>query len=410
MGTSEQQGKSNQSKIIPGEYPGAAQAHIETAKNYSSAGLIGPPLCDELIELVRHMFTEEEASIVQHLKPFRIKTAEAVARAEHRPADEVSRILDRLADEKSVIASFSFYGKKRYFIMPIVPGTFEWVMIHPSENDLNDWHRGFAERFNALYNTGYHADYFRKFGESGGLSPIRYIPVTQSIVSHPMALPTDKLEEILDMYDDFGVGICQCRATKRITGDDCGRPLEVCASFGPFVDALVKKGKVRRVEKKELIEIKAKAEAAGLITWMMNVDEKTAKIGNCSCSCCGCCCPMLGTMTKYNIPGLIAPPHFMPVFDKDKCVFCGKCVENCQMDAIIMDAGAKTITHFPKRCIGCGQCTLACDKQRAITMEPVPEYGDIPGSFASMGVRVIPSFMRMMWHVWRSRRKNYPSG
>lgn len=32
------------------------------------------------------------------------------------------------------------------------------------------------------------------------------------------------------------------------------------------------------------------------------------------------------------------------------------------------------LTHEPARCIGCGLCALACDKQKAIAMQPVPDY------------------------------------
>jgi Pyruvate/2-oxoacid:ferredoxin oxidoreductase delta subunit len=387
------------------DFSGVPQAYLEIAQNYSSAALIGPPLCDELVALIQHMFTEEEAFIIRHLKPFRMKTAESLAKAEHRPVEEVLPIIERLAQEKSVIASFGSFGKRRYFIMPLVPGTFEWVLIHPSLNDISPWHRRFAELFDALYDTGYEYDYYSKFGEMNGFSPIRYIPIQQSIQSHPMALPTDKLEEILDRYNDFAVGICQCRTTKIILKEDCGRPLEVCSAFGPFVEALVQKGKMRRIEKKELIEIKANAEASGLITWMLNVDEKTAKIGNCSCSCCGCCCPMLRTITEFDISGLVAPPHFRPVFDLKKCTFCGKCAAKCQMSAITVDAKTKNIIHQIKRCIGCGQCTLACDKQRAISMEPVSNYSRPPRSFFSMGVKALPVFSRMILDVRRKRKK-----
>ncbi len=387
------------------DYPGVNEAYLDIAMNYSSPFLIGPPICDELVALVSHMFTEEEAFLVRHLKPFRMKTAVSLAKIEHSPADKIKKILDRLADKKNVIGAAGSGDKRRYFIMPLIPGTFEWVLIHPSMNDISPWHRRFAELFDALYDTGYECDYYKKFGEMNALSPIRYIPIKQSIESHPMALPTDKLAEVLDRYDDFGIGICQCRTTKNILKQDCGRPIEVCASFGPMVEKLVEKGKLRRVEKKELIEIKAAAEASGLITWILNVDEKTARLGNCSCSCCGCCCPMLRTMTEFNISGLIAPPHFMPVFDRIKCTFCGMCAEKCQMGAITVDAKAKTITHNPKRCIGCGQCTLGCDKQKVISMEPVSHYKKPPRSFVSMGAKVAPAFGRIMWNIWKQRKE-----
>jgi Pyruvate/2-oxoacid:ferredoxin oxidoreductase delta subunit len=334
-----------------------------------------------------------------------MKTAAALAKAEHRSVEDAHKILERLADEKSVIGSAGNGEKRRYFIMPLIPGTFEWVLIHPSINDISPWHRRFAELIDALYDTGYEYEYYKKFGDLGGFSPIRYIPVGKSIQSHPMALPTDKLAEILDQYKDFGIGICQCRTVKNIQKKDCGRPLEVCASFGPMVKRLASKGKIRLAEKKEILEIKAQAEASGLITWMLNVDEKTAKLGNCSCSCCACCCPMLNTMTEFNITGLIAPPHFMPVFDRTKCVYCGKCASRCQFGAINIDKKARTITHQTRRCIGCGQCIIGCEKQNAIRLEPVEKYRKPPKSFISLGIKMAPVFGRIMLDVNKKRKK-----
>ncbi len=386
-----------------GDFPGVPGVYLEVADNYSSTRLIGPPICDELIALVQHMFTEEEASVVRHLKPFGAKTAKAVARAEHRPVEEMREILERLANDKSILLSFGSPGKKRYIIMPIVPGTFEWVMLFPTEANLSEWHRRFAELFEELFESNYHVDYFKKFHDKNGYPPVRYLPVGQTIESHPMALPTDRLEENLDIYDQFAVGICQCRTTKKITGEGCGKPLEVCSAFGPTAEKVIQRGKMRRVEKKELLEIKAEAEANGLITWMMNIDEKSAKIGNASCSCCECCCPMLQTITKFNLPGMIAPPHFMPVFDQNRCSYCGKCAKTCQLSAIIVDKKDKTHIHQSKNCIGCGQCVLACRENNALRMEPVQKYKKPPKGWPGGITKMLPGLSRIAWSIWRDK-------
>ena len=65
---------------------------------------MGPPVCDELVALVEHLFTEEEASVVRHLGLFSGRTAAELARAEHRPLDEIEPILDRLSQQKRIIA------------------------------------------------------------------------------------------------------------------------------------------------------------------------------------------------------------------------------------------------------------------------------------------------------------------
>ena len=104
-----------------GGYPGISRAHLEVAKNYSSPILLGPPVCDELVALVEHMFSEEEAEIVRYLKPYRPRTAASLASATNRPLREVKPILDRLARDLHVIFYFGKEGKERYTILPIVP-------------------------------------------------------------------------------------------------------------------------------------------------------------------------------------------------------------------------------------------------------------------------------------------------
>jgi len=41
---------------------------MAVVKDYSGILLIGPPMCDELVSLVEHMFSEEEAEVAHCLK------------------------------------------------------------------------------------------------------------------------------------------------------------------------------------------------------------------------------------------------------------------------------------------------------------------------------------------------------
>jgi len=380
-----------------GDYPEVASAHREVAKLYSSPLLVGPPICDELMALIRHMFTEEEAGLVRHLRPLFGKSASELARDEHRPESEVGPIMSRLAFEKRVIISREKNGTRIFYLMPIVPGTFEYSMMRASMDSLTDWNRRFAELFEALWETGYFVDYSRY------ASPIvRYVPVGQAISAHPMALPADQMEGILDRYQSFGVTNCQCRMAEEIMGRGCGRPKENCLMMGPWTEVAVERGWHRKVSRKEALEIKLEAEAAGLVNWM--VWEESGQTTTGSCSCCGCCCHMLRTVTEFNAPGNIAPPHFLPRMDLVKCSYCGKCAIACPMGAIRMDTKAKTYEHLILRCIGCGLCKVACEKEKAISMEPNRNYQAPPPTMRSLLLRSTPGYIRNAWSVWRKFR------
>jgi Pyruvate/2-oxoacid:ferredoxin oxidoreductase delta subunit len=348
-----------------GDYPGVPKAYLEVAENYGPE-LSGPPLCDELMSLIQHMFTEDEADVIRHLKPKEAKTAAEIAERAHRPVEEVSAILDVLAREKFIIVSSGRPPATRYFLIPLVPGAFETILVRTSMDSLTNWHRRFAELYTKLYDTG-----FTTLNIGKRPAGIRYLPVGETISGHQQAMPFDYFEEYISRFNHFAVSLCQCRMAEELAGRGCSRPKENCATMGRTALAMIKQGRARQVEKKELLEIKAEAEASGLVTWAMVMEREGSST---SCSCCGCCCGMMRSISEYNMPGRIAPPHFLPVCDLDKCSYCGKCALACPMGAITVDTKNKTRVFATERCIGCGLCVVKCEKEKALSLEAVADY------------------------------------
>lgn len=384
----------------PGDYPDVPPAYLEIAQSYANPLWFGPPLCDELVALVRHMFSEEEAELVRHIKSPLGKTAAAVARAARQPVERVRALLDRVADEKSVLMSLGDGWYRRYLLLPLIPGVFELVLVRPQPEALDGWHRRFAELFAALYDTGFIAAY----GERPA-PMIRHLPVAQAIEGHPQALPSDRLEAVLERYDVFAVGLCQCRLSERLLGRGCDAPLETCVAFGTAAEIAVDKGKMRRIGMKDVLTIKAEAEGAGLATWVWETHVGPLKAGM-SCSCCGCCCHALRMISQFDAPGLFAPPRFAPQVEADRCVYCGQCVRACPMGAIVVDAASRSYRHLRERCIGCGLCAVACERG-AIHIEAVLPHQELsPGLFA-VALRAGPGHLRNVWAEWRARRHGF---
>ncbi|MFO7906910.1 MAG: ATP-binding protein [Planctomycetota bacterium] len=377
------------------DYPRVPTVYLDLAKRLSSPLLAGPPICDELIEFVRHTFTEEEAGVARWLGVVRGKSAEQVAKAEHRTVDAVAPILDGLASGKRVIAATGDEARRRYRLMPIMPGMFEMALIGESPESLTDWHRRFAELVEALFETGYLADY-----QDTGASAIRFMPVAPALAGHPAALPSDRLDVVLDRYNTFGVGHCQCRMSEQAADRGCGKPLEVCTVMGQWAQRGIDEGWLRPISRANVLEIKREAESQGLVTWIMNVDSPQ---GQASCSCCGCCCKAMRTVNEFSSPGVMAPPHFMPQFDLARCSRCGTCARHCPMGAITVDITEQSLDHQPARCIGCGLCVLACQNQEAITMKPVPDYRLPYKSWLAMLTHSVPSLVKTYWKVQRRR-------
>lgn len=60
----------------------------------------------------------------------------------------------------------------------------------------------------------------------------------------------------------------------------------------------------------------------------------------------------------------------LPVFDPERCVACGSCVDNCPQDALELDEGDETPEVAPEMCIGCGECEAVCAAIRqAVSLE-----------------------------------------
>jgi Pyruvate/2-oxoacid:ferredoxin oxidoreductase delta subunit len=380
------------------DFPGVPRVYVEVATNLASPLLIGPPLCDELVAFVQHLFTEEEASVVRHLGQFAGRRAVDIAKAEHRPVEQVEPILERLAIAKRAIAASGPPGRTRYRLMPIMPGIFEMVLIGESPETLSPWHRRFAELFQALYETGYIGEY-----QEGRTSPapfVRVLSVGSTIEAHPMALPSDRLDVVLDRYTVFGVGQCQCRMTMQVAGHGCGKPVSNCTVMGEFAAQGIRQGWLRPVSRANVLEIKREAESHGLVTWVMNAE---AAKGQASCSCCGCCCYAMRMVNEFNAPGVMAPAHFLPRIDTARCTYCGQCARHCPMGALAMDARERISQHLRARCIGCGLCVVACGDRRAVVMEPVPDYRLPYRSWFAYQLRATAGMVKSAWTVWRQR-------
>ncbi len=348
------------------DYPEVSKAHLEVAQIYADEKMAGGvPICDESIAVILHLFTEEEASVMRHLTPGVHQTAQSLAAAEHRSLEAINAVLNSLAVDKRIILSLGEGDSKIYLAVPLLPGVFEFVLARQSMDSLTDWHRRFCELFEQLYETGYIVD--RKIKKP---PVIKYLPIGKVIRSHTAAYPSDKLEEVFSRYKSFGLTMCQCRITEEVVGRGCGKPMDVCMTLGPVADKFIREGGSRRITMKDALEIKAEAEANGLVTW---IDASDPNIGGTSCSCCGDCCHFMRRITEFNVPASLAPPHFTPHIDLEKCNFCGKCALACPMGAKTVDMVNKTYHLDAGRCIGCAQCVVACTKNKALEMRVVPD-------------------------------------
>ena len=161
---------------------------------------------------------------------------------------------------------------------------------------------------------------------------MRVIPVQSAIENNTRKASYDEVEKLIDEAWAVSVGPCSCRRARRLMGEGCGHLEEdMCMYLNDNAVNYSETGSHRLITKEEAYEILKRAEDNGLVH-ELNVtpgyDDTTA-----ICNCCGCSCFALRIASYFHAPDAVRTNYIARV-DKDKCVACGQCVENCQLNAI----------------------------------------------------------------------------
>ncbi|MDD5223349.1 MAG: 4Fe-4S dicluster domain-containing protein [bacterium] len=303
----------------------------------------GCPPAPEIIEILKILFTPEEAKVALGLgfRPFPVK---AVARRAGVKAEEAVKRLESLAD-KGMVFYKEREGEKQYALVPIMPGVFEFPFMKGERNPTID-------RLAALWQK-YLSKACKEFG-SKSMPFSRIIPVGEEVASEQGTLPYEKVYEMIDRAKVVGVAHCACRSAMR----KCDNPTESCMMFDDTCTFLVERGYGRYLTKDEMKQMLKKFDDLGLVRQVNNAQDKLTFI----CNCCTCCCGLLRAMTHHGNPNVLSNSGFVPKLDRKACTGCGICVEKrCPMKALTMKKDRPVLD--PKRCIGCGLCVTGCPEQ-----------------------------------------------
>ena len=347
------------------------KAHLNLA-----ARLKKPPMNtvinDTLMEIIDLLFTEEEAQVTAAF-PMMPASAKKMAKRLHRPEREVKAILENLC-EKRLILSFGEGSRKKYMMLPIVPGIFETQMSTAPRDEK-------AVRFAELFEEYFVKENFEEMNKRT-VSMVKVVPVQKTVENTIGAMPGDQMREAIERQEVWGLAdACSCRHHKELVGDSCDRPKDVCMSFGKMAEYTANYGVARLVSKEEILEAVDRAEESGLVHITDNVEFPSF-----SCNCCACCCGFLGLINKFNMPGLVTSSRFIAEVDTDACKSCGKCAKVCPVGAL--RRYHKKLTFDEWRCIGCGACIAACNKNFAIKMVKRPDPPDMPANYGQLFVQM----------------------
>lgn len=165
-----------------------------------------------------------------------------------------------------------------------------------------------------------------------GMGPMRVIPIEESIHGDTRVASFEEISYHLDKHTKFAVAPCTCRVSRRILGEGCGvLEDDLCIQLGTGAEYYIRTGKAREITKEEAIEIIKKAEENGLMHSVPNIDG--ADTIHAICNCDASSCYSMRNALYFNSPDMVRSNYVAEV-NKDNCVACGQCVENCPMNAL----------------------------------------------------------------------------
>ena len=311
------------------------------------------------LRILKRIFTPEEARIATCLS-YKLEPIETVfARAGHliQSRERLETILDGL-ERKGGIELQIKGGRKFYCNAPLVVGMFEFQVDKLTE--------GFIRDFNAYTSQ-------RKFGIeflSTKLPQMRTIPIARSIRPQHHVSTFDEVAALLQQAEEpFAVFECICRKKKAMSGEPCRatRRKDTCFATGSLAEAALRNGIGRQISRDESLSILEKNQKEGLVLQPSN-SEKAEFI----CSCCGCCCGMLGMQKGLPKPVDFWASNFYAVVAADACNGCGACEHRCQVGAARVSAPEGKARIDLNRCIGCGVCVPACP-EKALALHKKPQ-------------------------------------
>ena len=277
------------------------------------------------------LLTEEEIDFCLSFKKKRsVKlTAAELAKRNKMTESQAREIAERIC--RKCILDYDRENtkkEKQYFLPAYVVGFGEYLVMN---GELMEQYPEIATFFNYALTvpTGKSIHMLAPGGSGFGM---HVIPVEKAIEAEPQAVPIEKLSRWLKMYDKYCLDVCACRRSQRVRGEG-GPDIEDywCIGLGDFAEYLVETGKdARYATYEEVMEVLEKAEKAGYVHQITNMDGEDKIVGICNCA--STTCQGFKNLLLYNAQNFATSAYRAHV-DQNKCVACGKCVEVCPAGA-----------------------------------------------------------------------------
>jgi NADPH-dependent glutamate synthase beta subunit-like oxidoreductase/Fe-S-cluster-containing hydrogenase component 2 len=286
--------------------------------------------------ILEPVVTEEMAEVLLCMEIRKKATAKEVAPLCGKSVERTTELLLELADAGVCFVN-EIDGVDTFWYETWVPGIME-MMVNNKKN---------VEKYPQIPRA------FEAYGrvrgpKTAGSFPVgvglmRVIPIEHAIEGETRRASYEEVSKYLNDNDIFSVSDCSCRTAREAMGEGCGHLKEdICIQMGHAAEYYIRTKRGRQITREEAFEIIKRAEENGLMHQIPNLDGsgKTHAI----CNCCGCSCLSLRTASMFINADMVRSNYVSKV-DKDKCVACGECVQNCPVNALQL--GQKLCSKTP---------------------------------------------------------------
>ena len=275
--------------------------------------ILDPIVDDDMCSVMMRMRLETDFSV------------EDLAKKTRKSLDFVQTQCDKLV-KAGVIRTRVRSGVLCYYYPIWVPGIMEGILSNREQCDAHPELGACFEEYTRI-RVGMLAPML-----GNGVNFMRVMPVMSAIENDTHKASYDEISTLIEKAWAISVGPCSCRRSRRLMGEGCGHLEEdMCLYLNDNAISFSKNGEHRLITKEEAYEILRRAEDNGLVhevNQALGFDDVTA-----ICNCCGCSCYALRIAELFRSPNGVSS-NFIARVDKDKCVACGQCVENCQTNAV----------------------------------------------------------------------------
>ncbi len=363
------------------------ETYKKAARIIVKSGMLPFPISDTLIDIMKLIYNDSEIDFIN--KAFRRKaslTLEELKKFSKMSEEEILKNAQSLAKKGAVFISTSSSGLEIYRILPLIMvGVFEYQFMKKIE--YTEKEKTIAELFKILFDEMrdlIQDRYEIMLPMFKQLPPVdRTIPIYENAegkeilievneeVEPPIeqVLPTQKIKEIIEKFDDIAIAHCFCRHHKDLLGDSCkiDAPRETCFTLGKSARFVVNQGFGRMISKEEALDILKMVEEKGFIHKAYHPLGNISRDETSICNCCKCCC---GTflLWKEGVVPMVNATNYLANINQDLCNGSGICLDKCPVDAIeLNDEGKAKINEL--FCIGCGVCSHFCPESAISLIE-----------------------------------------